>query len=93
MQTITWDKFGYYLYLPAFFYDDPAKLNNFQHMLEIYNPGGGYAALKAPNGNYVMKYSCGMALMYLPGFAIGHFAAKIFGYPVDGLSYPLPGGH
>jgi len=35
-----------------------------------------------------MKYPIGMALMYLPGFAVAHFWAKIAGYPVDGFSYP-----
>jgi len=88
MQTISWDKFGYYLYLPTFFYDDPAKLNQFQHLIHTYNPGGEYQAMKAPNGNYVMKYSSGMAIMYLPGFIAGHIAAKILNYPADGMSLP-----
>src|SRR5436190_196876 len=88
MGNITWDKFGYYLYLPAFFYDDPARLNNFNHLVHSYNTGAEYQAMKAPNGNYVMKYSCGMAIMYLPGFLVGHAVAKIFNYPVDGMSMP-----
>ncbi|MFI5134446.1 MAG: hypothetical protein ACHQD9_01205 [Chitinophagales bacterium] len=88
MQTITWDKFGYYLYLPTFFYDDPGKVNNFQHLIHTYNPGGDYQAMKAPNGNFIMKYSSGMAVMYLPGFIVGHVAASLFNYPVDGMSLP-----
>jgi len=85
---LTWDVFGYYLYLPAFFYDDPAKLNNIDYMLQNYNPGGFYQAGKAPNGNYIMKYSCGQAIMYLPAFVCAHLVAKIFDYPADGLSFP-----
>lgn len=89
MGTITWDIFGYYLYLPAFFYDDPGKLNNTDSLLTKYNPTGGfYQAFKIPNGNYVMKYSCGQAIMYLPAFAVAHVVAKNFGYVVDGMSLP-----
>ena len=88
MQTITWDKFGYYLYLPAFFYDDLSKVGNLQSLLDTYHPGNSYPAMPAPNGNYIMKYSCGMALMYFPAFVVGHAAAKIFNYPVDGMSLP-----
>ena len=66
MNTLSWDIFGYYLYLPAFFYDDPARLNNIDHLLQTYNPGSFYQAFKSPNGNYIMKYSCGQAMMYLP---------------------------
>jgi hypothetical protein len=40
------------------------------------------------NGNFVMKYSSGMAFMYLPFFAASHIAAGILGYPQDGFSVP-----
>ncbi|MEO5675806.1 MAG: glycosyltransferase family 39 protein [Chitinophagales bacterium] len=89
MQTITWDVFGYYLYLPALFYDNLAQLNHVDSLLIKYNPTGSfYQAWKAPNGNYVMKYSCGQAVMYLPAFAVAHVSAKVFGYAVDGMSFP-----
>ncbi len=88
MQTITWDKFGYYLYLPAFFYDDPARINHLDYLEKTYNTGGNYQAMKAPNGNYIMKYSCGQAIMYLPAFTCAHIAAIFLSYPVDGLSPP-----
>ena len=86
MQTIEWDVCGYYSYLPGFFYDDPAHLNNVDHINATYLNGGGYQAWKAPNGNYIYKYSCGQALMFLPAFACAHAAAKIFSYPVNGFS-------
>lgn len=85
---ISWDVAGYYWYLPAFFYDDPGEMNNYDHLQQIYNPGGNYQALKAPKGNYIMKYSCGQALMYLPAFICGHVAANVFSYTVDGFSLP-----
>jgi hypothetical protein len=35
-----------------------------------------------------MKYSAGMAILYLPAFVFGHVVAHLFDYPVDGFSYP-----
>ena len=87
---ISWDIAGYYLYLPAFLYDDPGKLNNLEYIRNNYAPFGDgfYQALKQPNGNYVIKYPYGQALMFLPAFAVGHVWAKLGGYPVDGFSLP-----
>ncbi len=87
---ISWDIAGYYLYLPAFFYDNPGKINNLESIKEKYSPFGDgfYQALKQPNGNYVIKYPYGQALMFFPAFAVGHLCAKLTGYPVDGFSLP-----
>lgn len=87
---ISWDISGYYLYLPSFFYDDLGKLNNIPYIQEHYDPFGGgfYNAFKMPDGNHVMKYSSGQAIMFLPGFAVAHCWAKWGGYPVDGFSWP-----
>jgi hypothetical protein len=35
-----------------------------------------------------MKYSAGMAVLYLPFFAIAHLLAPSLGYAADGFSYP-----
>lgn len=89
LQVLTWDIFGYYLYLPSFFYDDIAHLNNLEEIFRIYRPSGDtIPAFVADNGNYILKYSSGMAFLYSPFFAIAHFWAKYGGYPVDGLSFP-----
>jgi len=41
-----------------------------------------------PDGKKVLKYSSGMALQFLPFFAIAHSLAKPLGYEADGLSPP-----
>ena len=41
------------------------------------------------SGNWVMKYSCGQALSYLPFFAIAHTWATLSpAYDADGFSLP-----
>ncbi|MBK8564049.1 MAG: glycosyltransferase family 39 protein [Saprospiraceae bacterium] len=88
--TLAWDVSGYYLYLPAIFiYDDLEKLAFLPGILEKYQPSFAQdQAFPIENGNQVMKYSAGMAVLYLPFFAIGHALAKLTGYPPDGFSLP-----
>ena len=90
MQPISWDTFGYYLYLPAtFIYNDLWHLSFAEPMMQKYNLAGFfYAARIGPEGNYVMNYSLGTAILYFPFFFIGHMAAKVFSYPTDGFSAP-----
>jgi len=40
------------------------------------------------DGQYVMKYPLGMSLMYLPFFLLGHLAAFLWGFPMDGFAWP-----
>lgn len=90
MQPISWDTFGYYLYLPAtFIYNDLWHLGFAEPMMQQYNLAGFfYAARIGPEGNYVMNYSLGTAILYAPFFFIGHLWAKLFNYPADGFSAP-----
>lgn len=90
MQPISWDTFGYYLYLPAtFIYNDLWHLHFAEPMMQKYNLAGFfYAARIGPQGNYVMNYSLGTAILYSPFFFIGHLWAKLFNFPVDGFSAP-----
>jgi hypothetical protein len=90
MQPISWDTFGYYLYLPAtFIYHDLWHLGFAEPMRQKYNLAGFfYAARIGPEGNYVMNYSLGTAILYSPFFFIGHLWAKLFNYPADGFSAP-----
>lgn len=88
--TLAWDVSGYYLYLPAIFlYDDLREVKFLPQVIEQYQPSfAPDQAFPVGNGHRVMKYSAGMAVLYLPFFAIGHGAAKLFGYPADGFSLP-----
>lgn len=92
--TISWDVSGYYWYLPAFFiYEDVRQINFTQKILETYRPTPELLqAFKHPNGNYIFKYSCGQAILMLPGFISGHLAAKLLHYPQDGFSRPYQFG-
>jgi hypothetical protein len=91
-NILCWDVFGYYLYLPLKFIYHDLGLRDFSilpHIVERYhNTDTFYQVVPLPEGNYVMKYSMGMSFFYAPFFFIGHLAAKIFGYPTDGFSFP-----
>ncbi len=90
--TIAWDVSGYYWYLPSIFIYKDLKHQSFKDsILDKYCPTGCFdfqQGMKLDNGNYVMKYSSGMAVMYLPFFTAAHLLAGPLGYPRDGFSRP-----
>ncbi len=90
--TISWDITGYYLYLPAIFiYKDLKQLHFKDEMLKKYHPSPnfGHAFLHKKSGNYVIKYSLGQAVSFLPGFTVGHiWASNSNKYEADGFSLP-----
>ena len=63
--TISWDVFGYYLYLPAsIIYDDLKGLEFKDEIFDKYRPAGDFHhAVEQPEGGYVMKYPIGMAIV------------------------------
>ncbi len=87
---LTWDVFGYYLYLPALFiYNDLGDLTFVPEILEsYYHSSSFYYAAQLPEGGLILKYPAGLALMYSPFFLLGHLGAHLFGYPADGFSLP-----
>ncbi len=91
-MIISWDVFGYYLYLPAFFLHHDIGIKDFgfvQYLLDTYSPTGTfYQAAQTASGYWVNKYSMGMAVLYMPAFFVGQIGAKIFGFAPDGLSAP-----
>jgi hypothetical protein len=89
--AISWDVAGYYYYLPAIFiYKDIKKVAFHSDLDKKYGYQGNdfYAALPSTNGNLVMKYTSGMAIMYAPAFLIAHTLATPLGYEADGFSKP-----
>ncbi len=88
--TLSWDVSGYYLYLPAaLVYKDLKQLKWWGAAEEKYHPGPGMGgAFQHPSGNWVMKYSMGQALQFLPWFTAAHLLAEPLGYPADGFSLP-----
>lgn len=89
-STLSWDVSGYYWYLPAFFIYKDAKQQAFsREVLEKHECTPDFQqAFLHPSGNYVMKYSGGMALQYLPFFAVAHTLAAPLGFEPDGFSKP-----
>jgi hypothetical protein len=93
LAILTWDAMGYYLYLPAkFIYNDLSYLRFVPDILREYSPTAGfYQAFPAPHGPegaQVMKYTCGLAILWTPFFWLGHWAAGWLHYPQDGFSAP-----
>jgi hypothetical protein len=89
--TLSWDVAGYYLYLPAIFiYKDLKKVSFGEELIMRYQASGDYhQTFPWQNGNRVMKYSAGMAIIYLPFFLSGHaYAFMTNDYPMDGFSLP-----
>lgn len=89
-NVLTWDAFGYYLYLPGkFIYHDLTRLEWLPGILEQYRPTGHlYQTIALPNGNFAMKYLAGLSILYTPFFFLGHWAAGWLGYAQDGFSAP-----
>ncbi len=91
-NILSWDVFGYYLYLPLkFIYNDLSIHNpaNIDSIIQHYgNTSNFYQGMVLPDGSYVMKYSMGMSFLYAPFFFIAHIIAKVFNYPADGFSAP-----
>jgi hypothetical protein len=90
-NILSWDVFGYYLYLPAkFIYHDPYLLHQDwvnQIVAEYNSTASLYQINQHPEtGNWIIKYSMGMSFLYAPFFFIAHWLAPIFGYRQDGFS-------
>ncbi|MBP6455263.1 MAG: hypothetical protein KA275_00930 [Chitinophagaceae bacterium] len=90
--TLSWDVSGYYMYLPAIFiYEDIKKCSFSNQIIKTYTPSPQFdhAFIHEKSGNYVMKYSCGMAILYSPYFFIAHTYCIITNsFPADGFSFP-----
>ena len=91
-EVLTWDAFGYYLYLPLVFYEQTLIMPTLEYASAIYseyNPSSSlYQFTQVPNGNFIIRYPVGMAVVYAPFFAMGHVVAIMGGYPIDGFSTP-----
>ncbi len=87
--AIAWDVAGYYWYLPSvFIYRDVRHQSFSDSILNKYGNTPAFPGFRAENGNYVLKYSSGMALMYLPFFTVANLLAGPLGFPEDGFSEP-----
>lgn len=92
LNVLSYDVFGYYLYLPMSFKYEDLTIRNFSTIEGILNAYHStdtfYQAYKLEGGNWVMKYSMGMSVMYAPFYFIGERLARLSTYPADGFSLP-----
>jgi len=92
LAILSWDVFGYYLYLPAFFIHHDLGIRDFtwvQQILDTYHPTVGfYQAYAGPAGAYVMKYPMGMAILYSPFYFLAQVIVQFTGYSHDGFTLP-----
>ncbi len=89
--TLTWDVYGYYLYLPAIFiYDDLTELKFQEEIFETYNPSGSYYhSHQMEDGKQSLRYPMGVCFFYLPFFLLAHLFASISpDFLADGFSLP-----
>ena len=86
-DIIVWDIWSYYAYLPVVFLEQDLKmtfLDDQQWKILIY-----YAPSHLENGNWLIKTTMGMSIIYLPYFLIGHLWALIHsGMNEGGFSQP-----
>lgn len=76
-SPFVWDVEMYYSYLPAALLQHDLSFNQSRVPMQ-----------QMPTGNRNPKYTCGMAVMYLPFFLIGHKIAINQHSPLDGWSEP-----
>lgn len=87
-EVLSHDVNHYYSYLPAFFYEKDLSLSFLKDSLNADVEARHFAPNKTPQGNPVIKMSMGMAIGYLPFFALAHVYASLFHYEVNGFSEP-----
>jgi hypothetical protein len=88
--SISWDVAGYYTYLPALFIYKDIKHCAFRESLNNtyqFSPDNAHL-VPQPNGNVVIKYPIGQAILMLPFFTIAHIVTNNFtSLPTDGYSH------
>lgn len=94
-SVISWDTYGYYLYLPQIIFHGDLGIENYEPVANAIasvhvESDTFYQAIRAPNtGDWVIKYPIGLAVLYLPFFLLATCFAWIGGYPMDGFSMPF----
>ena len=96
-NPISYDVYGYYLYLPAAFVYDDIKLENievFEGLIEKYNSTPTfYQVTRVDDDKWVVRLFMGMSYFFSPGFFAAHiYASNSDLYPADGFSLPYQRG-
>lgn len=92
VNILSWDVFGYYLYLPANFIYNDLSITNHEWLTDLmnqYEPSATlYQITKLENNKSVIQYTMGISILISPLFFLAHFVSESLGYPPDGLSLP-----
>jgi hypothetical protein len=90
--VISWDTYGYYLYLPQALIHGDLSIQDYTPIEAALNgpvnSGTFYQAAKSDLGLWVIKYPYGLSVFYLPFFALASLVAWMGGYALDGFSLP-----
>ncbi len=89
-QVITWDSYGYYLYLPASLkYQDFSEFAFVQDHLKVYRPSDTAYQIFEKDGIKTPNYTMGLAILWLPFYVVAELWAQLDPrFPADGLSQP-----
>jgi hypothetical protein len=85
------DSLTYYAYLPAIFVHNDVTLSFANENPAKYD-GKMFHLVKGPNGNYVIKTSCGMAIALSPFFLLAHGIASLTEFEANGFTIPYKVG-
>jgi hypothetical protein len=92
VNILSWDIFGYYLYLPAQFIYHDLKLHDLNwvnFLVEKYKTTETLYQLYPINGtHWVIKESIGLAVLNSPAFFVAHWISPLLGFSADGFSLP-----
>jgi hypothetical protein len=87
-KLINGDAKGYYAWLRSIVFDQDVDFRNDYALIYPPETPPPEAAQLTPRGLVVDKYPIGLAIVEVPGFVVGHIAAKALGYPANGVSPP-----
>lgn len=92
-NVLSWDVFGFYLYLPATFIYSDADISDKEWVWNINNKYGNtetlYQLTPSDHGTNVIRFSPGMSIMMSPFFLCGHAYASMSEIDeADGFSDP-----
>ncbi len=84
-RVIAYDVISYYSYLPALFIEKDIKLSFWKNE-DPYKKR--YWPITTSDGDFMIKTTCGLSIMYSPFFAVAHLLAEPLGYEPNGFTLP-----
>jgi len=87
-NIIIWDIVSYYSLLPATVIYGDLMMRNMDEYPEYMNMRKWIYQRVAEDQRIAIKYTCGLAILYLPFFFLGHVSSFVLPYASDGYSNP-----